>query len=73
MGDEVFALIEAGKAKGEIAADIPTPVILGMMFSTMKVVDTRGQKAMENWHVQTEQMIEGIVRLFMRGIRAEQQ
>lgn len=72
IGEEVYALIEAGKARGEIAADIPTPVILGTMFSTMKVVDTRGQTTMEHWHLNAEVMIEGIIKMFVRGIRAEQ-
>jgi AcrR family transcriptional regulator len=70
IGAEIYALIEEGKAKGEIARDIPTPVIIGSMFALMTVVEPSeemGEKA-RMYYTERAEMVEGMMRFFMRGI-----
>ncbi|MDX1991127.1 MAG: TetR/AcrR family transcriptional regulator [bacterium] len=70
IGAEIFALIEEGKAKGEIARDVPTPVIIGSMFALMTVVkpsEALGEKA-RMYYTERAEMVEGMMRFFMRGI-----
>ncbi len=71
VGNDLYALIEEGKARAEIAQDIPTGVIIGTMFSLLKVVDR--PKALEAYGVDRSKIIDGAVHLFIRGIRPPQE
>lgn len=62
------AIVHAGQQQGQIPASIPPMVVIASLFSMLGVL--RGPDMLDDHHVDTSAMVEGIVRLFLHGISA---
>jgi AcrR family transcriptional regulator len=68
--DRLRTLVDQSKAKGEIAADIPTDVIVRSMFCLLgAAADPQGYLLMQESDL--DSAIQGVVSLFMRGITGQ--
>lgn len=65
-GQRLRQIVQEGKATGEIAQDIPPDIVISGMFSLLGVL--RPPEGMSHLAPPDPTRVEGIIRLFLRGI-----
>lgn len=67
VNQKVTALVEQAKDEGSIRADMPNVVIIGMMFSSMYIV--QGPSIMRDYSADMEHIINQTVLFFHQGVQ----
>lgn len=69
VGQKIAALVNQAKAEGSIRTEIPNVVVIGMLFSSVSIL--QGPTIMRDHTDSTDDIIENTIAVFRRGMSTE--
>ena len=69
VGDKIRALVDQAKTDGQIRSDIPNVVVIGMLFSSVTIL--QGPAVMRDYADSLDFIIDHTIAVFRRGIATE--